>query len=65
MKRFGQTIHLGQQVLMIEVRAAVQDHDGQPMADVADVQPQGTTPYEAVARDRAHEVMVCHSATRP
>jgi hypothetical protein len=48
MEGIGQTIHVGQQVLMIEVGATVQDHDRYPVADIADVQPLGTTLHETL-----------------
>ena len=49
MERFGQPIHLGQQVLVVEVGAAVQNHDRDAVADVADVQARCTGSHEALA----------------
>ena len=46
MERVRQTIHLGQQVFMIEVRATVQDHDRTPR--IANKQPLGAAPHETL-----------------
>jgi hypothetical protein len=49
----GQTIQLGQQIVVVEVRPAVQHDDRKALADVAEMQPRAAGRYEPGARFHA------------
>jgi hypothetical protein len=56
MQPSGQTIHLGQEVLVVEVGAAVQDYQRQPLADAADVEPGSINPHIVLPRYRPRHI---------
>ena len=64
-ERVGQAIHVGEQVLVVEVRSSVQDDDGRAVADLADVQPRRRLGEVALACAAGSAAAIEDHSSRP